>query len=259
MISCGNMQKALNGAFVRRVIDRSHARVPEHAHDWPVLSIFVLGCYSNQTELGEKVIAGPSAILYRAGATHRNIVGRAGFEQIEIEFDPCWLGESLIPDVPVSLWLGGPTGGEARTLARLCVRDEAEEHLRPALRRFLQKAHSEAGRDLPGWVGKLTQRLSEDPNRRIKDLADEMRRHPSWLGSAYRRATGEGLMETAARFRLEHAARLLRETDQPVASIALDAGFCDQSHMNRTFRRLLGRLPSQIRNDRSRFRPVDEP
>jgi AraC family transcriptional regulator len=247
------MLQKLSGASLRRVIDRSHARIPEHAHDWPVLSIFVLGRYSNQTELGEMVIAGPSAVLYRAGAAHRNIVGPAGFEQIEIEFDPAWLGCSLIPDAPVSRWLGGRTGAEARTLARLCGQAE-EEHLRAALQRFLKRACSQIARDPPGWVDKAMQRLSEDKTLRVGDLASEMRRHPSWLGTAYRRATGERPMETAARFRLERAARLLRETDQPAACIALEAGFCDQSHMNRTFRRLLGRLPSEIRDDRSDFR-----
>jgi AraC family transcriptional regulator len=250
------MLQKLSGASLRRVIDRSHARIPEHAHDWPVLSIFVLGRYSNQTELGETEIAGPSAILYRAGAAHRNIVGSAGFEQIEIEFDPAWLGQSLIPDAPVSRWLGGRTGAEARTLARLCGQEVEEEPLRAALQRFLQRASSQTACDPPGWVGKATQRLSEDTTLRVGDLAEEMTRHPSWLGTAYRRAIGEGLMETAARFRLERAARLLRETDQPGACIALEAGFCDQSHMNRTFRRLLGRLPSEVRDDRSDFRQI---
>jgi AraC family transcriptional regulator len=248
------MLRKLSGASVRRVIDRSHARIPEHAHDWPVLSIFILGCYSNQTELGETVITGPSAIFYRAGAAHSNTVGSAGFEQIEIEFDPAWLGRSLIPGAPVSRWLGGPTAAEARTLARLCGQEMKEEHLRAALQRFLQRATSLTAPNPPGWVGKVVQRLSEDTTPRVGDLADEIRRHPSWLGTAYRRATGEGLMETAARFRLERAARLLRETDQPGAWIALEAGFCDQSHMNRTFRRLLGRLPSEVRDDRSDFR-----
>jgi AraC family transcriptional regulator len=248
------MLRKLSGATVRRVIDLSHARIPEHAHDWPVLSIFVLGGYSNQTELGEMAIAGPSAVLYRAGAAHRNIVGSAGFEQIEIEFEPAWIGCSLIPDAPVSRWLGGHTGAEARTLAHLCGQEEDEENLRAALQRFLQRASSRTAHDPPVWVGKATQRLSGDPTLRVGDLADDMRRHPSWLGTAYRRATGEGLLETAARFRVEHAARLLRETDQLGACIALEAGFCDQSHMSRTFRRLLGRLPSEVRDDRSGFR-----
>jgi AraC family transcriptional regulator len=65
-------------------------------------------------------------------------------------------------------------------------------------------------------------------------------------------------MNTAARFRVEQAARLLRETDLPLAYIATDAGFCDQSHMIRTFRRVLGRLPSAVREDKEHFRQMSE-
>jgi AraC family transcriptional regulator len=247
------MLRNLSGACVRRVIDRSHARIPEHAHDWPVLSVFVLGCYSNQTELGETLIAGPSAILYRRGATHRNVAGATGFEQIEIEFDPVWLGSALIPDAPVTRWLGGRPAAEVRTLARLCGQG-SEQELRAALRRFLQRAISQPARLPPAWVHQVSRRLNKNTSLRVRDLAAEMRLHPSWLGTAYRCATGEGLMETAARLRLERAACSLRETNQPNAELALEAGFCDQSHMNRTFRRVLGRLPSEIRADRSDFR-----
>ncbi len=249
------MVRNLGGACVRRVIDRSNARVPEHAHDWPALSIFVLGRYFNETELGETLIAHPSAILYRAGAAHRNVVGQTGFEQIEIEFDPDWLGAALIPNAPVSRWLGGPIGAESRVLARLVAFEADEDRLRAAVRHFVQRARSRQ-RELmvPSWIGAITRSLSEDAMLRVGELARELRRHPSWLGTAYRRATGEGLAEAAARLRLERAACLLRETDRTGADVAQDAGFCDQSHMSRTFRRLLGRSPSAVKNDRTDFR-----
>src|SRR6202166_3493727 len=112
------MLRRFSGATVRRVIDRSDAQVPEHAHDWPVLSIFVLGGYLNETELGETLIAGPSAIFYQAGAAHRNAIGSVGFEQIEIEFDAAWLGRALMTTTPVSAAPGGNTPTEPRNLAR---------------------------------------------------------------------------------------------------------------------------------------------
>jgi AraC-like DNA-binding protein len=92
-----------------------------------------------------------------------------------------------------------------------------------------------------------------------RSLAREVKRHPAWPGTAYRRATGERLQETAARFRLDQAVRLLRESDETGACIAAEAGFYDQIHMNRTFRRLLGRLPSAVRNDRLYFRQALSP
>ena len=248
------MLQRFDGVSVRRVIDRGLARVPEHAHGWPVLSLFVMGAYTNQTEIGEEFVSGPSAVLYRAGAAHRNLVGPDGFEQVEIEFDPAWLGSMAIPDVPVQRWVGSDVATQARSLADLCGQDPTENRLRAAVGRFLEHAGRQPLRPRPDWMDVVAIRLRNSPSIGVEDLAKEAHRHPSWLGQAYKRATGEGLLETAARLRVEHAARLLRETDQSFAAIAQDAGFCDQSHMNRTFRRILGRSPSAVRTDRAILR-----
>ncbi|HEY3859253.1 MAG TPA: AraC family transcriptional regulator [Gammaproteobacteria bacterium] len=247
------MLQEFSGATVRRTIDRSGAEVPEHAHDWPLLSLFVIGAYSNHTELGERRIAGPSAVLYAAGAVHRNQAGADGFEQIEIEFDPAWLG-SRLPIDAVSNWIGGRGGVEAHALATLCSHDVNEKTLRAALQHFLEAASAVSHVRHPGWLDGITQRLKDDPTRKVAELAREAQLHPSWLGTAYRQVAGEGIMDAAARFRVEHATRLLRESDAPFTDIAMDAGFCDQSHMIRTFRRVLRRLPTAVREDRKYFR-----
>jgi AraC family transcriptional regulator len=247
-----------SGVTVRRTIDRSGATVPEHAHDWPLLSLFVIGGYSNQTELGERFIAGPSAVFYAAGATHRNVAGADGFEQIEIEFDPDWLRSVHLPDGPVLRWLGGHGGAEAHALAALCDHDASEERLLAALRRFLVIEPLGTAARGPDWLDEVTGHLRAHPSRRVSELARDAGLHPSWLGTAYRQAAGEGLMDAAARFRVEHATRLLRETELPFTRVAMDAGFYDQSHMIRTFRRVLGRLPSAVREDRKHFRQAPD-
>ena len=246
--------RTFSGASLRRVIDRSCVEITEHAHDWPLLSLFVMGSYINETEIGRESIAAPSAVFYRAGAAHRNTIGTLGFEQIEVEFDPAWLGIELPSAAPVLRWIGGPAAAQARCLVRACDAALSEERLRTALRQFFEITIDRSERESPEWVGTIVQRVREDTTLKVSDLAAIVGRHPSWIGAAYRRATGEGLPDTAARFRVERAARLLRETDQPLASIAIEAGFCDQSHMNRTFRRMLGRSPSATRQERSAFR-----
>jgi len=249
-----NILQRFSGASVRRTLDRSGAQVAEHAHDWTVLSLFVMGSYSNQTEIGEEFIAGPSAILYSAGAAHRNIAGPDGFEQIEIEFDPAWIRFVSVPAGPVLRWLGGRTGAQARALARICSGDASEKSIRVALQQFFAAAASDRLVGRPGWLDGVTRRLRGDPTSKVSELARGAGLHPSWLGTAYRHAAGEGLMDTAARLRVEHAAMLLRETDLPFAGAATEAGFCDQSHMIRTFRRILGRAPSAVRADKEHFR-----
>lgn len=251
------MLQEFSGATLRRTIDRSGAEVPEHAHDWPLLSLFVIGGYSNHTEMGERFIAGPSAILYAPGACHRNLAGADGFEQIEIEFDPAWLG-SRLPVAPVSCWIGGRGGADAQALATACSHEISERGLLAALRNFLDNASLASDPRRPDWVDEVTRQLREEPTRKVSTLAQAAGLHPSWLGMAYRKAAGEGLLDAAARFRVEHATRLLRETDSALSDIAADAGFCDQSHMIRTFHRVLGRLPSAVREDKRYFRQLSQ-
>lgn len=242
--------KSFSGASIRRVIDPANARVPEHAHDWPVVSLFVIGAYTNHTEIGQLAICSPSAILYRAGAAHRNDVSAAGFEQVEIEFDPQWLRGANDPPTPVQRWIGGRGGALARLLAQQCGRDLSEEELRAALLELIECGAGERRRAIPSWLSHIQRRLQADPAANVAGLAQEVGRHPSWLGAAYRLTQGEGIQDTAARIRVERAARLLRETDVSLAWVASDTGFCDQSHMNRTFRRVLGRTPSAVRRER---------
>jgi AraC-like DNA-binding protein len=47
--------------------------------------------------------------------------------------------------------------------------------------------------------------------------------------------------------RIEHAQKMLRNTDLPMSEIALSAGFSDQSHLARHFRRMTGMSPSVVR------------
>lgn len=245
---------SFGGARVRRVLDPSRALVAEHAHDWPLISLFVLGDYRNITEYGEREIAGPSMVFYRRGAAHRNVVGEMGFEQIEIEFDPAWLGPSALPPDQVLTRVGGTSGALARSVAVKCDLELSEAELRTWLLRLLDIARCEPARPVSSWIDSVTRRLRADPAVHIADLARGVSRSPGWIGPAYRRSIGEGLQEVAARFRVERAARLLRESEDSLCTVAAEAGFCDQSHMNRTFRRILGRSPTAVRRDRKSFR-----
>ena len=245
---------SFEGARVRRVLDPSRAVVAEHAHDWPLISLYVMGGYQNVTERGEREIAGPSVLFYRPGATHRNVVGEMGFEQIEIEFDPAWLGSSALPPDHILARVGGTSGALARSLAVKCTVELTETELRTWIRRLLVVSRCEPERPVSPWIDSLTRRLRADPALRVATLARELGRSAAWIGPAYRRSIGEGLQEVAARFRVERAARLLRESEQSLCTVAAEAGFCDQSHMNRTFRRILGRSPTEVRRDRRSFR-----
>jgi len=77
----------------------------------------------------------------------------------------------------------------------------------------------------------------------------------------FRRAFRTTPQRLLGRLRVTEACRVLLRSEAPLASIALDCGFCDQSHFGRVFRRSMGESPARFRRrhrnigNRSRSRP----
>jgi transcriptional regulator GlxA family with amidase domain len=63
----------------------------------------------------------------------------------------------------------------------------------------------------------------------------------------FRQATGLSPLEYVHRVRLEEAKQMLEATDQPVAAIALEAGYEDEGFFVRLFKRSVGMTPAQYR------------
>jgi AraC family transcriptional regulator len=74
--------------------------------------------------------------------------------------------------------------------------------------------------------------------------------HPATLARAYRRRFGCSIGERVRALRVEHAARRLLETTEPLSTIAVGTGFYDQSHFTNAFRRQLGVTPAAYRSGR---------
>ena len=67
------------------------------------------------------------------------------------------------------------------------------------------------------------------------------------LSGAVNRVAGTNVSRHINGFRVEHAGRLLRETDLPVTEVMLEAGFLTKSTFNSEFRRVTGQTPSAYR------------
>ena len=73
------------------------------------------------------------------------------------------------------------------------------------------------------------------------------------MARVFRQHCGVTLGEYVRKLRVDFAARQLISTDEPLTGIAFAAGFSDQSHFTRTFKRQTGMTPDAFRrNSRSR-------
>ena len=81
----------------------------------------------------------------------------------------------------------------------------------------------------------------------LHELGAAVGRHPAHVARAFRRKHGVSVRAYARTLRVEWATVAVATTDDPIARIALEAGFADQSHFTRTFRRHHGVTPARYR------------
>ena len=77
----------------------------------------------------------------------------------------------------------------------------------------------------------------------LGDLALATQVDAAYLSRAFRRAEGCTMGEYRRRLRARKAARLLGKGRMPLAEVAFEAGFADQSHLSRVFKTEFGVTP----------------
>ncbi len=90
--------------------------------------------------------------------------------------------------------------------------------------------------------------LSQDLSLDV--LAQQVGFSPYHFARLFRQTMGESPHQFVLRQRIQRAQHLLKEADVPLAHIALECGFANQSHLSLVFKRHLGLTPRAYRQDR---------
>lgn len=227
--------------------------LPRHAHASLVLGLTLAGERVLSTAQGELRAPAESGVAIPPGLAHATRAAGGG---------PCsYLALCLDPAAqPLPVLSGAlvlPPGALTLALAALA---EAVEQPAGALERQSLLAHclellgelggsaGEAGAAQPPSAEVLRAReLLEETlaeNRGWPEIAAACGAEPLALHRAFVRAVGLPPHLWQSHARLRRAKELLR-AGADLTGAALEAGFCDQSHMNRHFARLVGLTPAQ--------------
>lgn len=127
-------------------------------------------------------------------------------------------------------------------------------HCAPRLSRLGSlRIPEESERDRGRLPAGITRRICEyveshlDEKLRLDHLAAMAGLSIHHFARAFRQSVGVPPHSYLLQQRLKHVERMLRDTELPLSEIALSAGFSDQSHLSRHFRRFAGVAPSAAR------------
>lgn len=102
----------------------------------------------------------------------------------------------------------------------------------------------------PQWLERAVEMLRERFAERltISEIALTAGVHPVHLAREFRRFKRCTIGEYVRQLRIERACHQLDKSDESLAAIAAEAGFSDQSHFCRNFKRIIGMTPAEYRS-----------
>ncbi|HEV8240178.1 MAG TPA: AraC family transcriptional regulator [Thermoanaerobaculia bacterium] len=237
-------------------------RCPPHEHELPFFCVLLEGSLENTYRRGPIAYRRFLNVFHPAGTVHSSLAGPEGARILTLEARQAWLerleGRARMPAVPSLVTAADAVAASRRLLAELreplpcselVVEGIALELLAAAAR---SRDEQDAGGLAPRWLVQLLEQLHEELERppSLRDLAHELGLPAARLSAIFRRHTGRTLGAYRRELQVEWVRRRLadrRHADEPLASVALAAGFCDQAHCTRIFKAATGWTPARFR------------
>ena len=244
-------------AIISESVYQKSVALPEHSHELAFFTLVLQGSYSEHYG-GKNLTYSPMTVLWRqADISHRDKIESNSSRFFFVEIRRAYLDRLLeYGKIPEHLferggslvWLASRLRCEVRS-AESCSPLVAEGITLEMLGNLARK-NTVSEKHPPKWLLRVVERLNEEftENLSTEALATEARVHPVHLASVFRRFYHETVGEYVQKLRVAHASRLLLDKKTPLSEIAYSAGFSDQSHFTRTFKRFVGTTPGAFRN-----------
>jgi len=237
------------------------AFLANHAHDRAAFCCTLAGAYEERYGARAFLCAAQDVVFRPAGEAHSDRFGGASNHCFVVELPAEWLRRSRLYsgvlsepkswNSPRFKWLLQQVYGEycdedpiAALAAEGLIWQLIAEVTRHDSRRECVPQRLEMIREV------LETYFASPP--KLIELANLAGVHPAHLSRSFHRHYGCTISSYVRQLRVEFACHQLAETDEPLAEIALEAGFAHQAHFSTTFKRQTGRTPAEVRGFRGR-------
>jgi AraC family transcriptional regulator len=251
----------VGGFHVARIVFPPRLTLPLHSHPRATVAVILRGSFDGLTRSGSHPCPTGSMLTEPAGEAHGNRFAHAGATVFVVQPDPA-RAELLEPfaalldrfDYQRDAFLSGlalRASGELNAsdaVAPFALEGLVLELLATAAR-VRNPNGSRIGRRRPLWLDEARDLLHAGPDQqlRVGEIAALVGVHPVHLTRTFRAHYGMPVGAYLRNLRLEQAAHALADSTSSIADIAAQAGFYDQSHFGRTFKRQYGLTPHEYR------------
>lgn len=256
----GRALKTLTGSgfWISDTVYDPEALLPIELHEQAILCLTVDGEY--RLDWGRsRLSCGPASLVVHApGASYGVQISEAGSHCLTVGIEPSALPD--LADVPIDFdRLGAARRAPPHWLAFQLHRElELRDDLSSAsiadiiitlLAELGAGSAFAAQSSLPPWLERVRDQIDDEFDRRhtLASLATAVGIHHVHLAREFRRRFGCTVGHYIRQRRIEYACGRLTRSDDPLAEVAFDAGFTDQSHFTNTFRQLVGLPPGTFR------------
>ena len=233
-------------------------KTPRHSHKRSLFCFVIQGGYTETYGARTRECQSSALLFHPAGELHAEYFHDSGGRSFIIEVEPPWLERVRehfgTGDNSINL-----AGRDFELLARRLYKeflqmDEAsvliiEGLMLEIVGEAARHCPTDVARRPPSWLRQARELLSERFAERLtlEDVARTVGVHPVHLAQTFHKNYRCTVGDFVRRLRIEYACHKLAVSEMPIVDIALAAGFCDQSHFTRTFKRCTGVPPSQYR------------